>query len=147
MVWFMDQVWRETKKTHHKKFVVLFNMRGFAMKNNDLSMIRAFLPILQNYYPEVLGRVLLVEYPWFVSGIWKVVKPLLDANTQNKVQFMKPEELSDHFDAAAIPKEIGGEFDAQEPEVDLWDPTFDVAEWRARPWEVIEEDGVYKINK
>ena len=28
MVWFMDMLWRATKDTHYKKFVVLFNMKG-----------------------------------------------------------------------------------------------------------------------
>jgi hypothetical protein len=63
------------------------------MKNNDLSMVRAFLPILQNYYPEVVGRILLVEYPFIIWGLWKIIRPLMDVNTQNKVQFIKPEGL------------------------------------------------------
>ena len=40
------------------------------------------------------------------------MKPLLDVNTQNKVQFIGPEELSEHFNVDSIPREIGGEWDA-----------------------------------
>jgi hypothetical protein len=147
MVWFMDHVWAQTKDTHYKKFVVLFNMRGFSLKNNDLAMVRAFLPILQGYYPEVVGRILLVEYPFVVYGLWKVIRPWLDPNTQNKVQFIKAEELSDHFDPNAVPAEIGGLWEAPEPEVDLWDPDFDPAAWKIRPWETVEDNGVYRTKQ
>ncbi len=147
MIWFMDRLWSATRTTHYKKFVVLFNFRGFAMKNSDIPIVRAFLPVLQDYYPEVVGRIILVEYPMFIWGLWKIVRPLLDQNTQNKVQFIGPDELSEHFDRSTIPTEIGGDWEAPEPEVDLWDPQFDVHAYKKRPDEVIEEDGVYYIKK
>lgn len=107
-------------------------------------MIRGFLPILQNYYPEVVGRIIIVEYPFIIWGLWKMIKPLLDVNTQNKVQFIGPEELSEHFTPAAIPTEIGGEWDMPEAEVDLWAEGFDYKQWRVRDFEQILDNGVYK---
>lgn len=145
MVWFMDLLWENTKNTHYKKFVVLFNMRGFSMKNNDLPILRAFLPVLQNYYPEVVGRIIVVEYPFIVWGIWKIIRPLLDVNTQNKVQFIGPDELADHFNPNTIPREIGGLWDQPEPDVDMWDSGFDPRNWHKKPNEDIQEDGKLQI--
>jgi hypothetical protein len=55
--------------------------------------------------------------------------------------------LEEHFDPESIPKEIGGLWEAPEPEVDLWDDDFDVSSWKKRSWEVIQEGGVYKVVK
>ena len=60
-----------------------------------------------------------------IWGVWRAVRFMLDENTQNKVQFINSEELSEHFDAATLPREIGGEWDSPEPLIDLWDPEFD----------------------
>lgn len=84
------------------------------MKNNDMQMIRAFLPILQNCYPEVVGRIIIVEYPFIIWGLWKIVKPLLDVRTQNKIQFISADELSDHFNEESIPEEIGGTWEGKQ---------------------------------
>ena len=146
MVWFMDYVWLRTRDTHYRKFVVLFNMRGFSMRNNDLQMLRGFLPILQNCYPEMVGRIILVEYPFIIWGLWKIVKSLLDVRTQNKVQFIGPAELADHFTPETIPTEIGGLWEMPDAEVDLWEDGFDFTAWKQRPEEVIEEYGVYRIK-
>ncbi len=62
---------------------------------------------------------------------------MLDENTQNKVQFIGASELPEHFDASVLPREIGGDWDAPEPQVDLWDPNFDVKSYHADPNEVI----------
>ena len=114
------------------------------MRNNDLQMLRGFLPILQNYYPEVVGRIILVEYPFIIWGLWKIVRPLLDQRTQDKISFITKEELDEHFTPDTIPTEIGGNWEMPDAQVDLWEEGFDFRQWKMRPDEVIEDDGVYR---
>ncbi len=42
----------------------------------------------QNYYPERLGRLYLINAPWGFSGVWNVVKGWLDPVTVQKIHVL-----------------------------------------------------------
>lgn len=44
--------------------------------------------VAQDYYPEILGRMFIVNAPTLFTMVWKVVKPWLDKRTQNKIKIM-----------------------------------------------------------
>lgn len=50
-----------------------------------------FLPNLvvtwQDYYPERLGKLLLLHVPYIFMSVWKVIYPFIDNNTKKKVRF------------------------------------------------------------
>jgi hypothetical protein len=90
-------------------FSVVIDFEGFAMANNDLPFCREAIAILQNYYPERLGRVLLVAPPFIFRAIWAIIKPLLQEATRNKILFLgSNEELKQYIDPDAIPEHYGG---------------------------------------
>eukprot|EP01017_Pseudomicrothorax_dubius_P025728 TRINITY_DN2810_c0_g1_i2.p1 TRINITY_DN2810_c0_g1~~TRINITY_DN2810_c0_g1_i2.p1 ORF type:complete len:183 (-),score=47.57 TRINITY_DN2810_c0_g1_i2:606-1154(-) len=39
----------------------------------------------QNYYPEILGKMFIINSPMLFSGIWAVIRPWLDEKTRNKI--------------------------------------------------------------
>ncbi|KAF2995651.1 hypothetical protein E8E13_001103 [Curvularia kusanoi] len=74
-----------------------------------LGIAKQVLDILQNHYPERLGRALLTHLPWYVSMFLKAINPFIDPVTKEKIKYNEP--LTDHVPAAQLMKASGGEID------------------------------------
>ncbi|PHH58384.1 hypothetical protein CDD82_3107 [Ophiocordyceps australis] len=53
----------------------------------SVSVAREVLHILQNHYPERLGKALIINVPWIVWGFFKLINPFIDPVTRDKVKF------------------------------------------------------------
>ena len=42
---------------------------------------------MQNYYPERLGKALMIHVPYIFMKAWKMIYPFIDTNTRDKVMF------------------------------------------------------------
>ena len=65
---------------------------------------RETIGILQNHYPERLGRALVQDVPWLIWGFFKAISPFIDPLTREKLKFdedlrllVPPEQLVKHF--------------------------------------------------
>ncbi|KAK7432389.1 Phosphatidylinositol transfer protein (PITP) [Neonectria magnoliae] len=65
-----------------------------------VSTAREVLHILQNHYPERLGKALIINVPWIVWGFFKLITPFIDPVTREKLkfnedmkQYVPPEQL------------------------------------------------------
>ena len=88
---------------------LLFDLGGGSLANFDLSSIRFTIQTLQNYYPECLGRCLIVNAPWFFSGLWRIIRPWLDPVVVEKVEFVSSHErMLELFDADNLLSWYGG---------------------------------------
>lgn len=80
------------------------------------SYVRQASVISQNYYPERLGKLFLINAPWGFSTVWSVVKGWLDPVTVKKINILGSgyqSELLKHIPAENIPKEFGGTCECQ----------------------------------
>jgi hypothetical protein len=65
----------------------------------------------QNYYPERLGRLYLINTPWGFGTVWNVVKGWLDPVTVEKIHVLGSgytSELLKQVPSENLPKEFGG---------------------------------------
>ncbi|KAK4224566.1 putative sec14 cytosolic factor protein [Podospora fimiseda] len=65
----------------------------------------------QNYYPERLGRLYLINAPWGFSTVWNVVKAWLDPVTVEKIHVLGgsyQKELLSQVPTENLPKQFGG---------------------------------------
>lgn len=65
----------------------------------------------QNYYPERLGKLYLINAPWGFSTVWNVIKAWLDPVTVSKINVLGSgytKELLAQVPAENLPKEFGG---------------------------------------
>jgi len=72
--------------------------------------------ISQNYYPERLGKLYIINAPWGFSGVFSVVKRFLDPVTVAKIHVLGSgyqRELLDQIPAENLPKALGGECDCE----------------------------------
>lgn len=53
----------------------------------SVSQGRETISILQNHYPERLGRALIQDVPWLVWGFFKAIGPFIDPLTREKLKF------------------------------------------------------------
>jgi len=68
--------------------------------------------IAQNYYPEMLGNMMLINTTFFFKAIWTLVKGFIDEKTRNKIIVEKSsylKKLLEFVDKENLPSIIGGE--------------------------------------
>ena len=61
-------------------------------KMPSMSISKLSLNVLQNHYPERLGKGILVNIPWFAWAFLKMMYPFLDPETRQKAIFDEPFE-------------------------------------------------------
>lgn len=64
------------------------------------------LNILQNHYPERLGRALVTNVPFYIWGFFKLITPFIDPLTREKIKFN--EDSGIHVPREQLLKESGG---------------------------------------
>lgn len=80
------------------------------------SYVRQASAISQNYYPERLGKLYLINAPWGFSTVWSVVKGWLDPVTVKKINILGgsyKSELLKQIDEENLPKDFGGSCDCE----------------------------------
>jgi len=68
----------------------------------------------QSYYPERMGKLVVVNAPRAFPMAWNFIKGFLDTNTQNKIEVLggnSKARLLELIDAQNLPKRYGGECD------------------------------------
>ncbi|EAA32087.1 CRAL/TRIO domain-containing protein [Neurospora crassa] len=93
---------------------LLINFKSSKSRSNTapgIGQAREVLNILQNHYPERLGRALIINVPWIVNGFFKLITPFIDPNTREKLKFN--EDMKKYVPAEQLWTEFNGslEFD------------------------------------
>lgn len=86
---------------------LLINFKSSSGRSNTappLSQSKEVLNILQTHYPERLGRALIINMPFLVVGFFKIIKPLLDPVTKEKLKFN--EDMKTYVPAEQLWKEF-----------------------------------------
>ncbi|XBH95552.1 hypothetical protein VPH35_086095 [Triticum aestivum] len=95
-----------------EKFAVVVDLWGWGYANCDIRAYVAALDIMQSYYPERLGRVLLIHVPYVFMAAWKMLYPFIDDKTKEKFVFIADKDLDatlrDSIDESQLAEEYGG---------------------------------------
>lgn len=84
---------------------------GIGKATSVYGYLQAVSAISQNYYPERLGKMYVINAPWGFAGVWSVVKRFLDPVTVNKIHILGSgyqKELVAQVPAENLPKQFGG---------------------------------------
>jgi len=102
-----------------EKFAAVADLKGWGYSNCDIRAYLAALEIMQNYYPERLGRVFLIHVPYVFMAAWKIVYPFIDDNTKKKFVFVADKDLHrtlrEAIDDAQLPEMYGGKLKLASP--------------------------------
>jgi len=62
------------------------------MNKQVYHLVKLASKISQDYYPEILGNMVVVNTPMVFSGVWAVCKGFVDEKTRAKVKIVKKEK-------------------------------------------------------
>ncbi|KAL1809827.1 hypothetical protein ACET3Z_026817 [Daucus carota] len=98
--------------TGEEKFVVIADLKGWGYSNCDVRGMLGALSILQDYYPERLGKLYIVHVPYIFMKVWKIVYPFIDNNTKKKIVFVENKQLKatllEDIEESQLPQTYGG---------------------------------------
>ncbi|KAJ2003485.1 phosphatidylinositol transfer protein csr1 [Coemansia thaxteri] len=93
LIWMMETL-RQLLAPPIERVCLIMDLTDHSNANMDWPFVKTFLKFLEAYYPECLGICIVYNGPWWFSGVWKLISPLLDPVVASKVQFaQKPEGL------------------------------------------------------
>ncbi|KAL5979621.1 hypothetical protein ACLOJK_019532 [Asimina triloba] len=94
------------------KFIVIADLDGWGYSNCDIRAYVAALEIMQDCYPERLGKLYIVHAPSIFMASWKMVYPFIDNNTRKKIVFLGNKELKatllEDIEESELPETYGG---------------------------------------
>eukprot|EP00668_Euglena_longa_P045811 GGOE01061492.1.p1 GENE.GGOE01061492.1~~GGOE01061492.1.p1 ORF type:complete len:504 (-),score=107.28 GGOE01061492.1:235-1746(-) len=94
--------------------VTILDMAGLSRQHVTLKMfgfLQAMAKVGQDYYPETMGKVVIINGGWLFSLAWRTVRQFLDAGTQQKVVVCGDRGLDELRSVVArdsLPPELGG---------------------------------------
>ncbi|CAO1947118.1 unnamed protein product [Urochloa humidicola] len=95
-----------------EKFLAIVDLEGWGYANCDVRAYIAAIEIMQNYYPERLGKALLIHVPYMFMKAWKLIYPFIDNNTKDKFVFVDDKKLQEtlrrEIDENQLPEFLGG---------------------------------------
>jgi len=102
---------KEGKEVEGALFII--DLQGFGLGKfwHMKSLIRNSFQISQDYYPESLGKVAVINAPSTFTVIWNAVKPWLSKETAAKVDILGSDYedvLLDLVDPENLPSSLGG---------------------------------------
>lgn len=91
----------------------IIDLKGVPLTqfNQVRKVIQAISSIASNYYPETMGKMLIINSPALFTAIWAIVKTMLDENTVSKISIVGShyqKHLLELIDAENLPSFLGG---------------------------------------
>ncbi|XP_054310864.2 SEC14-like protein 5 isoform X3 [Pongo pygmaeus] len=103
----------------------LLDLEGLNMRHLWRPGVKALLrmiEVVEDNYPETLGRLLIVRAPRVFPVLWTLISPFINENTRRKFliysgsNYQGPGGLVDYLDREVIPDFLGGESVCNVPE-------------------------------
>ena len=91
------------EKSFDQKYTIIFDLKGFGLSNIDYKFVKDSLHVLRLYYPERIGTCLIINYPFFISRCWKMIKFWMHDVTKSKFIFVVEKEFADFIDLDNLP--------------------------------------------
>ncbi|KAJ3222959.1 cytosolic factor, phosphatidylinositol/phosphatidylcholine transfer protein [Clydaea vesicula] len=91
----------------------ILDLKGVSISSfsSVYNIVKQISAISSNYYPEMMGKMYIINSPFLFTTVWALVKPLLDEVTVNKIHILGysfKDKLLESIDAENLPKVYGG---------------------------------------
>lgn len=96
----------------------IMDLKGVGISNASsvFGYVRQTTDVSQNYYPERLGKLYIINAPWGFSTVFSVIKGFLDPVTVKKIHVLGSgyeSELLAQVPAENLPKQFGGKCECE----------------------------------
>jgi len=111
LVYLMEKCAIAANKENREKLCLLIDFKNNAPPSlGNMQVAKDVLDVLQNYYPESLGRAMIFNAPWSFSVFWSFISPFLETVTKDKIQFVSSQnEFLEYISKEELETEYGGE--------------------------------------
>jgi len=98
----------------------IIDLKGAGMKifsSKLREIIKLASSIGQDYYPEILGTMFIINAPLFFSGVWTILKHFIDEKTKKKIHILDSKyqkELYQFANVDNLPDFLGGKMTSQD---------------------------------
>jgi len=98
--------------------VIIIDLKGFrpSQFTSDVrGHMQRYFKILQDNYPERMGKMFVINAPALFAGVWLVVKNFVDVRTRSKVDILGSKytaKLLEVVDRSVLPTIFGGDDDS-----------------------------------
>lgn len=97
----------------------ILDLKDASLFSMFTGKVKAFtdltIKIGQDFYPEIMAKMFIINAGFLFAGIYKLVKPMIDVKTQEKITIISgsgKKELLERIEASKLPRSLGGEWDA-----------------------------------
>jgi len=101
------------------KLTSILDLKGLGskhLKKAAYALFKRMSKIDQDIYPEILGKLFIVNAPAIFAVAWKAIKPWVDPSTRQKITILRGDfqkVLLEHIDADQLPAYLGGKCQCQ----------------------------------
>lgn len=94
--------------------IVILDLKGASttmLSKRIYNLIQKICSVCQDYYPELLAKLYIVNSPMLFSNIWTVIKTYIDENTKKKIETIGSKfeaQLAEIIEPANLPDFLGG---------------------------------------
>lgn len=110
-VYFLDKMCSRMP-AGQEKYLGIADLQGWGYSNSDIRAYIGVLSILQECYPERLGKMLIIHAPRIFMAVWKIIYPFIDEKTKTKMVFVENQKLKStllkDIDESQLPDIYGG---------------------------------------
>jgi hypothetical protein len=67
------------------------DVKGFgsgSWNSKTMKLLKQLLKISLDYYPEIMGKLVIVNAPFFFTGVFTIIKGWLDEKTRRKISLL-----------------------------------------------------------
>ncbi|KAH9815886.1 CRAL-TRIO domain-containing protein [Melampsora americana] len=115
----------------------IVDLKGFTLSQfwQIKSIARICFGISQDYYPETMGYLAIINAPYTFATIFKAIQPWLSKDTISKINILGDNYVStllEHIEAEDLPTYLGGKCECDPKDLgncDLNDPNFEKSPW------------------
>ncbi|KAF5332569.1 hypothetical protein D9611_005169 [Ephemerocybe angulata] len=119
LVWWLERA-KDLQPAGQESIVILVDYKSCTLRTNpSVSVASKVLHILQDHYPETLGRALITNLPFILNFFYKGISPFLDPVTRDKMRFNP--NLLDLIDANQLDADFGGSYNFEFEPHSYWD--------------------------
>ncbi|KAJ3365478.1 cytosolic factor, phosphatidylinositol/phosphatidylcholine transfer protein [Allomyces javanicus] len=98
---------------HIEQSCTILDLAGVSLMSFSqvASFVKQVSKIGQDYYPEMLGTMFIVNAPMLFSSVWSLIKPFLDEVTVKKIHILGSgfkKSVLEYVDEDVLPKRLGG---------------------------------------
>ena len=99
------------KRVEQTCYIIDLKGAGITVFPKLRDIIKLASSIGQDYYPEILGTMFIINAPMMFSGIWSIIKHFIDEKTKKKILIKDSKyqkELFQYADVENLPDFLGG---------------------------------------